>query len=155
MAGSRYNGRRSYRQARPAGELVSPRQAAALDRMADAHGFASGSALLASVASCSVEELARKSRSTVQMFIDQTFARYGRQAQPAPRGAHDLPAGASAWAFANAEAGSMAPRQAPAGADLRAVSRRAGSRYGYTSTGARVTMSSARCEDAPCCGCCD
>ena len=32
---------------------------------------------------------------------------------------------------------------------------RRGSRYAYTSSGARVTMSSRRCEDAPCCGCCD
>jgi len=48
-----------------------------------------------------------------------------------------------------------APRQAGQGADLREVSRRAGSKYAYTNTGARVTMSSRRCEDAPCCGCCD
>lgn len=34
-------------------------------------------------------------------------------------------------------------------------SRSYGSKYAYTSTGARVTMSSRRCEDAPCCGCCD
>jgi hypothetical protein len=48
-----------------------------------------------------------------------------------------------------------APRQAGPGDDLREVSRRAGSKYAYTSTGARMTMSSQRCEDAPCCGCCD
>ena len=48
-----------------------------------------------------------------------------------------------------------APRQAGPDDDLREVSRRAGSKYGYTSSGARVTMSSRRCEDAPCCGCCD
>jgi hypothetical protein len=48
-----------------------------------------------------------------------------------------------------------APRQAPDGADLREVSRRAGGKYAYTSSGARMTMSSRRCEDAPCCGCCD
>lgn len=30
-----------------------------------------------------------------------------------------------------------------------------GSKYAYTSTGARMTLSSRRCEDAPCCGCCD
>ena len=29
------------------------------------------------------------------------------------------------------------------------------SKYAYTSSGARMTMSSRRCEDAPCCGCCD
>ena len=48
-----------------------------------------------------------------------------------------------------------APRQASPDADLRAVSRRAGSKYAYSSSGARMTMSSRRCEDAPCCGCCD
>lgn len=78
--------------------LVSPRQMAALDKMAAANGFASGSALLCDVASCTVAELGRKSRSVVQMFVDQAFTRYGRSARPASRG---------------------------------------------------------RCEDAPCCGCCD
>ena len=29
------------------------------------------------------------------------------------------------------------------------------SRYAYTSTGARMTSRYGRCEDAPCCGCCD
>lgn len=48
-----------------------------------------------------------------------------------------------------------APRQAGPGDDLREVSRRAGSKYAYTSSGARMTMLSRRCEDAPCCGCCD
>jgi len=48
-----------------------------------------------------------------------------------------------------------APVQAPAGADLRAVPRAAGPKYAYTASGARMTMASARCEDAPCCGCCD
>jgi hypothetical protein len=52
-------------------------------------------------------------------------------------------------------AGHPAPRQAGPDDDLREVSRRAGSKYAYTSTGARMTMSSQRCEDAPCCGCCD
>ena len=36
-----------------------------------------------------------------------------------------------------------------------AYRRSRGSKYAYTSTGARMTMSSRRCEDAPCCGCCD
>jgi hypothetical protein len=48
-----------------------------------------------------------------------------------------------------------APVQADEGADLREVSRNAGSKYAYTASGARMTMSSRRCEDAPCCGCCD
>ncbi len=48
-----------------------------------------------------------------------------------------------------------APKQADPGDDLREVSRRAGGKYAYTSTGARMTMSSQRCEDSPCCGCCD
>jgi hypothetical protein len=48
-----------------------------------------------------------------------------------------------------------APVQAPQGADLREVSRRAGSKYAYTASGARMTASSRRCIDAPCCGCCD
>lgn len=119
-----------YKRTRPAsasGALMTPRQASALDRMAAAHGFASGSALLADVASCTVAELARKPRSVVQMFIDQAFARYGRNA----------------------------PQQAPADADLLAVSAAAGPKYAYTAGGARMTVSSMRCEDAPCCGCCD
>lgn len=121
-------GRRQYgsRARSDSGALVTPRQAAALDRMAAEHGFANGSALLADVASCTVAELARKSRPAVQMFIDEAFARYGR-----------------------------APRQAPAGADLREVSAMAGGKYAYTASGARLTMASRRCEDAPCCGCCD
>ncbi len=48
-----------------------------------------------------------------------------------------------------------APKQAGPDDDLRDVSRRAGGRYAYSSSGARMTMSSRRCEDAPCCGCCD
>jgi len=48
---------------------------------------------------------------------------------------------------------SDAPAQAGPGDDL--LSRRAGGKYAYTSSGARMTMSSRRCEDAPCCGCCD
>lgn len=47
------------------------------------------------------------------------------------------------------------PRQASADDDLRELSRRAGGKYAYTSSGARMTLSSRRCEDAPCCGCCD
>jgi hypothetical protein len=67
--------------------LVSPRQAAALDKMAAEHGFTSGSALLCDVASCDLAELGRKSRPVVQMFVDQAFARYGSKARPArPRG---------------------------------------------------------------------
>lgn len=31
----------------------------------------------------------------------------------------------------------------------------AASKYAYTASGARMTASSRRCEDAPCCGCCD
>lgn len=34
-------------------------------------------------------------------------------------------------------------------------SRPRGGRYGYTSSGARVSDRYSRCEDAPCCGCCD
>jgi hypothetical protein len=37
----------------------------------------------------------------------------------------------------------------------REMSRRAGGKYAYTSGGARMTERSQRCEDAPCCGCCD
>jgi len=71
---------RAYRRPaapRAAGALVTPRQAEALNRMAEANGFANGPALLADVASCTVAELGRKPRSVVQMFIDQAFARYG------------------------------------------------------------------------------
>jgi len=39
--------------------------------------------------------------------------------------------------------------------DAREASRLAGGKYAYTSSGARMTVSSQRCEDAPCCGCCD
>lgn len=135
------NYRRNYRRpASASGALVTPRQAAALDRMAAGHGFASGLTLLADVASCTREELARKSRPVVQMFIDQAFQRYGAAAPLPP--ADGMPAG-------------YAPRQAPGGADLRAVSAAAGSKYAYTASGARMTVSSRRCEDAPCCGCCD
>lgn len=73
-------------QGSASGTLVSPRQMAALDKMAAANGFASGSALLADVASCTAAELGRKSRSVVQMFVDQAFTRYGRTSRPASRG---------------------------------------------------------------------
>jgi hypothetical protein len=48
----------------------------------------------------------------------------------------------------------------PEGEELEAAraaapsARERGSKYAYTNSGARVTMSSRRCEDAPCCGCC-
>ncbi len=93
--GRRGYGRRPAQAAGPRGALVSPRQAAALDRMAQVNGFASGTALLCDVASCDAAELGRKSRPVVQMFVDQAFSRYGTRGR---RG---------------------------------------------------------RCEDAPCCGCCD
>ena len=127
MAGRNGYGRRSYGSRQASGALVTRRQAAALDAMAAGHGYANGSALLADLAGCSVAELSRMGRPTVQMFIDQAFARYGRNAL----------------------------QQAPEGADLRAVSAAAGPRYAYTASGARMTLASARCEDAPCCGCCD
>lgn len=79
----------SYRRTQSTADrtaLVTPRQSAALDKMAAANGFTSGSALLASVASCTVTELGRKSRPVVQMFVDQAFTRYGRSARPASRG---------------------------------------------------------------------
>lgn len=44
---------------------------------------------------------------------------------------------------------------APMDAPRRTGRRYQGSKYAYTSTGTRMTMSSRRCEDAPCCGCCD
>lgn len=66
--------------------LVTPRQMAALDKMADANGFTSGSALLCDVASCDLAELGRKSRSVVQMFVDDAFARYGRTPRASSRG---------------------------------------------------------------------
>jgi hypothetical protein len=66
--------------------LVTPRQSAALDKMAAANGFANGSALLADVASTTVAELGRQPRSVVQMFVSQAFERYGRDS--APRDGH-------------------------------------------------------------------
>jgi hypothetical protein len=92
---------RNYRRTQTAGDrtaLVTPRQSAALDKMAEANGFANGSALLADVAGRTVAELGRQPRSVGQMFVDQAFTRYGRAARTVPRG---------------------------------------------------------RCEDAPCCGCCE
>lgn len=80
------NYRAGTRTSAPRGQLVSPRQMAALDKMASANGFTSGSALLAEVASCTAEELGRKSRAVVQMFVDQVFDRYGRASRPAMRG---------------------------------------------------------------------
>ena len=50
---------------------------------------------------------------------------------------------------------SDAPKQASPDDDLVEVSRRAGGKYAYTSSGVRMTASSQRCIDAPCCGCCD
>jgi hypothetical protein len=79
--------RSTYRSTTPrassAGQLVTPRQSAALDKMAAAHGFTSGSALLADVASSTVAELGRQPRTVVQMFVSQAFERYGRRAEPA------------------------------------------------------------------------
>ena len=73
--------------------------------------------------------------------------------RPGARSESDrLAAVAATWA---AMEGTRAPVQAGPDDDLREVSRRAGSKYAYTSTGARMTASSQRCEDAPCCGCCD
>jgi hypothetical protein len=65
--------------------LVTSRQSAALDKMAAEHGFTSGSALLADLASCTVAELGRKSRPVVQMFVSQAFGRYGQTARPRGR----------------------------------------------------------------------
>lgn len=48
-----------------------------------------------------------------------------------------------------------AARYAASEPAAQTASRYSGSKYAYTSSGARVTMSSRRCEDAPCCGCCD
>jgi hypothetical protein len=78
--------RTTYRTTAPrassAGQLVTPRQSAALDKMAAANGFTSGSALLCDVASTTVVELGRQPRSVVQMFVSQAFERYGRQSAP-------------------------------------------------------------------------
>jgi hypothetical protein len=75
-----------YRSSTPRGEdrtgLVTSRQMAALDKMAAAHGFTSGGALLADVASSTVAELGRQPRTVVQMFVSQAFERYGRKAEP-------------------------------------------------------------------------
>jgi len=58
---------------------------------------------------------------------------------PAPRSESDRLADVAATASA------MAPAR---------PSRSGSGKYAYTSSGARMTMSSRRCEDAPCCGCC-
>jgi hypothetical protein len=62
--------------------LVTSRQMSALDKMAAANGFTSGSALLCDVAAATVAELGRQPRSVVQMFVSQAFERYGRDAAP-------------------------------------------------------------------------
>lgn len=74
--------RTTYRSTTPSGSsaLVTPRQSAALDKMAAANGFTSGSALLADIASSTIAELGRQPRSVVQMFVSQAFKRYGRNA---------------------------------------------------------------------------
>ena len=78
--------RTTYRSSAPRGEdrtgLVTSRQMSALDKMAAANGFASGSALLADVASSTVAELGRKPRTVVQMFVTQAFERYGTPRRP-------------------------------------------------------------------------
>ena len=77
---------------------------------------------------------------------------FGKDA-PAPASEREHVASAArAYAARNAVS---APAQAGPGDDLREISRRAGGKYAYTSGGARMTMSSRRCEDSPCCGCCD
>lgn len=63
---------------------------------------------------------------------------------PAPSSERDRIAAAAAR-YAAANPPSSAPSSAPA---------RSG-RYAYTSSGARMTDRFRRCEDAPCCGCCD
>ncbi len=68
------------------GALLTPRQMAALDKMAAANGFTDGNALLCDIASCDLAELGRKPRSVVQMFVDQAFTRYGRASRTASRG---------------------------------------------------------------------
>ena len=105
--------RTTYRSTTGPAPLVTPRQSAALDKMAAANGFASGSMLLADVASTTMEELGRQPRSVVQMFVSHAFERYGRDSAPREDSA----------------------RRARNG-------HRYGGGYG-------------RCEDAPCCGCCD
>ena len=59
---------------------------------------------------------------------------------PLPASEHERIANAAArWAASNPVPAPRASRKS----------------YGYTSSGARVTSSYGRCEDAPCCGCCD
>ena len=84
--------------------------------------------------------------STDAMNAEGKFGRGGH-----PLSEHDRIASAAAMYAAS----HPAPVQAPPGADLAEVSRRAGPKYAYTASGARMTMSSQRCIDAPCCGCCD
>jgi hypothetical protein len=66
---------------------------------------------------------------------------FGKDA-PAPRSERDRIASIAARF---AEQTASEPARTPA---------RSG-KYAYTSSGARVTARSGRCEDAPCCGCCD
>jgi hypothetical protein len=74
--------RSSAARASSSSALVTPRQSAALDKMAAENGFANGSALLADIASATVAELGRQPRSVVQMFVSQAFERYGRESAP-------------------------------------------------------------------------
>lgn len=61
---------------------VTERQARALDKMADAHGFRSGRELLCEVAGgISTSKLSKLDRLTVAGIVDKAFAEYGRNAQ--------------------------------------------------------------------------
>lgn len=62
--------------------LVTPRQMAALDKMAAGNGFTDGSALLCDLASTDLASLGRMSRPVVQMFVDRAFGLYGRTSRP-------------------------------------------------------------------------
>ena len=57
--------------------------------------------------------------------------------------------------FGGQDARPESVRIASIAATYAAMRRTDPGKYAYTSSGARMTMSSRRCEDAPCCGCCD
>jgi hypothetical protein len=88
------------------------------------------------------------------MTVRKMIARYNGECQACPepvRPGQEINFGGRG-AVTHAECGPPEPVTTPA---RRSRGRGRGSKYGYTSSGARVTDRYRRCEDAPCCGCCD
>lgn len=59
------------------GRALSQKQASALDRMAEKHGFRDGGALLVEIAGTYQSKLARMSSLQLRPYIDEAFEKYG------------------------------------------------------------------------------